>query len=198
MSSLPPSTSLPPFEPPAAPGATAGWRAPPGCPEHVRYTLERAVNAYPAEWLEEPISGEVFDSVNECQERLVAYSLSQGFDIIVTNSATKPAPRATYCCTHHGEETRNWRKLSRTVERDEDGSIVSDRQREHTHVRQTGCKWSCTVSYKSIGKRGSGIKGYILTVKSTSHNGHPLTPNPLVYQRHRERLDEYQKLRADA
>ena len=107
MSSLPPSTSLPPSEPLAAPSATTGWRAPPGCPEHVRYTLERAVNAYLVEWLKEPISGEVFDSIDECQERLVAYSLSQGFDIIITNSANKPAPRATYYYIHHGEETRN-------------------------------------------------------------------------------------------
>ena len=66
---------------------TSRWRAAPGCPEHLRYTLEKAVNAYPPQWLEEPVTGEVFDSLEECQSRLVAYSLSQEFNIVKTHSS---------------------------------------------------------------------------------------------------------------
>ena len=62
------------------------WRAPPGCPEHIRFVLEKAVNTYPSEWLEKPILGEVFSSLEECQNRLIAYSLSQEFDIVISHS----------------------------------------------------------------------------------------------------------------
>ena len=66
-------------------------------------------------------------------------------------------------------------------------------------MHQTDCPWSCRVSYKNAGKRGSGERAYILTVKSLSHNDtHSLAPNPLTYKRHRDRLEEYQKLVASA
>jgi hypothetical protein len=94
------------------------WRAHPQCPGHIRLTLERAVNTFPPEWLEPHTDDEMFDSVDACLKRLVAYSLSQGFDVVISNSSRRP-PRATFCCTHHGEETRNTRKLESTVERDE-------------------------------------------------------------------------------
>ena len=84
-----------------------GWRAPPECPEHVRYIVEKAVNAYPPEWLKTPATGEVFRSIEECQNRLVAFSLSQGFNVVKTNSSTKPVPSANFACIHHGKETRN-------------------------------------------------------------------------------------------
>src|SRR5260370_38654014 len=102
----------------------SSWRASPGCPEHVRFVLEKAVNALPPEWLTEPVDGEVFTSIEECQQRLNAFSLSQGFDIVKTHSAMKPQPKAYFACIHHGKETRNWRKLPHEVEKDREGKIV--------------------------------------------------------------------------
>ena len=174
------------------------WRAPPGCPEALRFIVEKAVNRYPAEYLDSPVTGEVFSSIDDCQTRLIAYSLSQGFDIVKTHSATKPTPGCTFACVFHGEETRNWRQLKKMVERNKEGDITSNRQRNLTSVRQTGCQWCCKVSYKSIGKRGSGKKGYILTVKCLDHHGHELVDNPLIFQRHKERLEEYQALKTQA
>ena len=43
-------------------------------------------------------------------------------------------------CPKHGESTRNWRKLESHVERDEDGTITTVRQREETLVSQTACE----------------------------------------------------------
>src|ERR1700739_3462788 len=101
-----------------APLSSSDWRAPPGCPEHIRYTVEKVVNSYPSAWRDEPATGEVFSSIKECQERLVAFSLSQGFDVVIFRS-TQNSPRITFSCIHHGRKTRNIRKLPPIVERDE-------------------------------------------------------------------------------
>src|ERR1700712_5380565 len=94
------------------------WRAHPECPETLRYLVEKTVNEYPPEWIEEPSTGEVFASIEGCQKRLIAYSFSQGFDIVTTNSI-KARGTATYSCIHWGEESRNTRKLPRNIERNE-------------------------------------------------------------------------------
>jgi hypothetical protein len=55
------------------------------------------------------------------------------------------------------------------VERNEKGKITSVRQRD-TSVGQLACEWLVRCSYKDIGKRGSGIKGFILTVIGLDHS----------------------------
>jgi len=56
------------------------WYARPGCPKHRRPALECAVNALPVEWLDAPVSGEVFESIIECERRLRSHTLAEGFD----------------------------------------------------------------------------------------------------------------------
>ena len=174
-----------------------GWRAPPQCPEAARLILEKAVNRYPVEYLDEPITGEVFSSIDDCETRLIAYSLVQGFDIVRAHS-DKARGVVVFECVFHGAETRNWRQLEKTVERNDKGEITTDRQRNLTAVRQTGCKWSCRVSYKSVGKRGSGQKGYVLSVKCLDHHGHEMAINPFIFPGHKERLEEFQALKTQA
>ena len=175
------------------------WSVHLDCPEHLRDILEKVVNEYSPEWLQQPATGEVFSSMDEAHSRLVAFSLSQGFNVVCPHSTQKPQPVSTFSYFHHGTETKNWRKLPERVEKDEKGNVVGKRKLDFTVVRQTGCPWSYRVSYKNISKRGSGERGYILTVKDLSHgNTHRLASNPFVYQRHRERLTEYQALRAQA
>jgi len=78
---------------------------------------------------------------------------------------------------------RNTRKLEEHVVIDqESGLITSHRKREATSVRRGGCEWCCKVSYKSVGRRGSGEKGWVLTIKSLEHS-HPLSSNPLEFPR---------------
>src|ERR1700744_5733856 len=113
------------------------WRAHPDVPDRVRYNLEKVVNAFPPKWLREPVTGEIFQSIEECERRLVAFSLSHGFDVVTGNSAKKPFPRRTLVCSHHGAETRNSRKLPDEVERNEEGVIIGERKRELTSVRGT-------------------------------------------------------------
>ena len=54
----------------------SAWRAHLDCPEHLRYIIEKTINAFLPEWLDEPATGEVFISIDECKRRLIAYSLT--------------------------------------------------------------------------------------------------------------------------
>ena len=51
--------------------------------------------------------------------------------------------RKIYQCIHHGEATKNNRKLSDRVERDPDNPkvIISSRKRDDTQANALGCKW---------------------------------------------------------
>jgi hypothetical protein len=111
-------------------GCPPNWRAHPGCPDHLRFVVEKAVNAMPAAFVIEPASGEVFKSLTDCETRLAGFAFAHGFDVVTTHSSLKPPHvSATFQCIHHGAKTRNWRHLSDVVERDSEGIIVSDRQR---------------------------------------------------------------------
>src|SRR5438045_5648562 len=156
---------------------TPVWRAKPRCPKHLVAVLERAVNALPPAWLLQPTTGEVFDSIEHCRRRLQGYALVEGFEVVQTGGGTKKVPGTRFECSKHGESTRNWRKLENHVEYDTEDTISTVRQREYTLVSQTSCKWLARVSWKDIGKRGSGKKGFVLTVICLDHHGHVLTDN---------------------
>ena len=84
----------------------SGWRAPSQCPEASQLILEKAVNRYPIEYLDEPITSEVFSSIDDYKTRLITYSLVQGFDIIRAHS-NKARGVVVFKCVFHGAETRN-------------------------------------------------------------------------------------------
>jgi hypothetical protein len=166
------------------------WRAKPGCAEHHRAAVERIVNLLPPAWLLEPQSGEIFNSLEHCDRRLRGYSLAEGFDIVRKGGGSKSNPSWRFFCIHHGSKTQNTRKLEDEVERDDKGSINSRRQRENTNVGQLDCKWEGLCSFKDLGKRGSGNKGYILTMKCVFHN-HELADDPFQFSAHLKSSKEY-------
>ena len=118
--------------------------------------------------------------------------MAEGFEVVQTGGGTKQNPAARFKCSKHSEATRNWRKLEPHVERDGEGNIISRRQIENTLVSQTGCQWGVRVSWKDVGKRGSGNKAFVMTVTSLDHKGHPLVDNPLSIPAHLRNLEEYQ------
>ena len=69
--------------------------------------VEKVVNLYSSEKLEEPINSEVYTSMEEAHDRLVAFSLSQGFDVVILTSTQRPQPVTTFSYVHHGHATRN-------------------------------------------------------------------------------------------
>ena len=149
------------------------------------------MNALPSAWLLQPATGEIFDSIEHCRRRLQGYALAEGFDVVQTGGGIKKALAARFECSRHGESTRNWRKLESHVEYDEEGTVITVRQRENILVSQTGCKWSARVSWKDIGKRGLGVKRFVLTVICLDHHGYPLIDNPLSILIYLYLLNEY-------
>ena len=144
------------------------------------------------QWLLQPQSGEVFHSLDYYNCRLRGYSLAQGFDIIRKGGGSKSNPSWGFFCIHHGRKTQNTRRLEDKVERDNEGIITSRRQRENTNIGQLDCNWEGLCSFKDLGKRGSGSKGYILTVKCDGHN-HELDNNLFQFPAHLKNSGEYIK-----
>jgi hypothetical protein len=96
---------------------------------------------------------------------------------------TKATPSYRFRCFYHGVTTQNNRDLEDRVKVDEEGRITSRRQRDAINVRQLNCLWAYLCSFKSVGKRGSGIKAFILTVQNNAHSytftGDPLSVFPM-------------------
>jgi hypothetical protein len=61
--------------------ATVPWTAHPHCPAHLRGEVEARVQDFPPA-LKEPVSGEVFDNLELCRERLQGFAFTEGFAIV--------------------------------------------------------------------------------------------------------------------
>jgi hypothetical protein len=117
------------------------WQAKPGCPAHLRDVVERFVNTRDPAWRVPPASkGEVFESFEQCQERLNVWAMIEGFAVVVRGRGDPKNPCKRFLCIHHDDKTRNYWKLEEEVEKDSDGYIISVRQRDATHIKQKGCK----------------------------------------------------------
>jgi MULE transposase domain len=169
------------------------WHAKPGCPEHHRAAVERMVNALPPSYLLPPSSGEVFATIDDCTSRLRGYALAEGFDVVKHGGGTRKIPGSRYRCLFHGSNTQNHRKLEDHVEKDPEGRITSKRQRDATSVRQLQCTWSAICSFKIIGKRSVGERGFVLTVQCDTHEGHQLVDDPFVFPAHLKSSEEFQE-----
>jgi hypothetical protein len=68
------------------------FHAKPGCPRHLVDVYDRAVNALPSSYLLPPVTGEVFTSIEACEQRLRGFALAEGFDIAHTGGCNKRVP----------------------------------------------------------------------------------------------------------
>jgi hypothetical protein len=116
---------------------------------------------------------------------------SSRFDIVRKGGGSKKNPSWRFRCVFYGERARNDRDLETRVERDAEGTIISRHQRENTTVRQLGCKWEGHCSFKDVGRRGTGVKGYVLTMNCDTHKGHELADDPFQFPGHLKSLDEF-------
>jgi hypothetical protein len=164
------------------------WQAHSLCPPEARNRLETIVQALPEAYLSPPQAGEEFESAESCIRRLQGYALSKGFAVVkVSGSADLKRVRIQYRCVHHGNETKNNRRLERHIQYDSEGKPISKRQRESTHTQQKNCLWGAYLSLRNI-KRGSARKALILDITGAEYS-HPIAINPLQYKQHL-RLDE--------
>ena len=68
------------------------FHAKPGCPSHLVDVYEKAVNALPSSYLLLFIIGEIFTSIEACEQRLRGFALAEGFDIAHTGGGNKECP----------------------------------------------------------------------------------------------------------
>jgi hypothetical protein len=110
------------------------WHAKPGCPAHHHAAVERIVNAMPSSYLLAPYTGEIFPSLEDCNQRLRGYAFAEGFNIIRKGEGLKAIPSYRFKYIFHSSTTQSNRKLEDLIERDSEGRISSQRQREATNV----------------------------------------------------------------
>jgi hypothetical protein len=171
-------------------GDSVSWCPHPDLAEGIRDRLIDAVGRVPRKWLLPPKNGEVFDTYQEGQQRVLSYSLAAGFQSV--GGQGSHALRKNIWCIHHGEKTRNGRGLSHKVMKDKTGDIISSRKREDTHTWAKACKWRMfLVPVPDIDNDGNEISRWLLrygrsqdghlTFDSHSHN---FNVNPLIFLRH--------------
>jgi hypothetical protein len=148
--------------------------------------------AMPPAWRLAPQTGEVFDSLQLFEDRVRPWSFCDGFEVVRGGGGSKKWPGLRLQRKHHGEETQNTRKLEDNVVKDSKGKITSDRQRDNTIVDQLSCEWAVRCTYKSVGKRGSDEKGWVLSINWDSHS-HSLRADPLTYISHRQSTTEFRE-----
>jgi hypothetical protein len=87
--------------------------------------VEDTVQSFDDVWLLPLEEGELFEPGKACSARLRDFALSRGFAVVTTSSM---ATRYLFGCIHRGEETKNWRRLEKHVEKDpETRKAVSNR-----------------------------------------------------------------------
>jgi hypothetical protein len=112
---------------------------------------------------------------------------------VVTLSSGKKKARAQFGCIHHAEETKNWRKLEKRVDKDPaTRDVVSNRKRSNHSVNAKGCPWATYWSVRSAGKRGSGVVAGQLGITMDAHN-HILAPNPFIYKVYTKATPQYRQ-----
>ena len=84
------------------------WQAKPSCPAHLRDVIERFVNAQDPAWRLPPApKGEVFESFEQCQQRLNVWAIVEGFAVVVRGRGDPKNPCMRFLCIHHNNKTRN-------------------------------------------------------------------------------------------
>lgn len=177
---------------------SASWCPHPDLEPGIRSRLISAVGCMPRAWLLPPQDGEVFDTVEEGEARLLGHSLAAGYQTVRGQGSKKG--RKNIWCIHHGAATRNDRKLSHHVEKDGAGTIISTRKREDTQTWAKDCKWRGFLTpFTEIDADGAEVnrfawrygKSQVDEGRPTDSHQHVQHENPLIFPRHRAMQAEF-------
>ena len=128
-------------------------------PTHVKPAWLRAVGALPPAWLNAPATGEVFKGKDDCMRRLQGWALFEGFAVVQGRVWKNQTPRWQFLCKQHGTKTANKRGLEARKGKDEEGNVVTDRQRDTMIKAKKDCHFEYCLSYKPV-SQGSPEKQY--------------------------------------
>ena len=144
-----------------------------------------------------PGSQEKFESEVDCLQRLNAWGFATGCAFVTLRSRPKDiTPSWQFACVFHDEATANKWKLEGRVEKDDEGNVVSKRQRD-TVNRRLGCPVRYGLSFRQL-RRGQGERAYIGRWIEEGHLGHPEIVNPFSLPPIRANLPMLQHSKANA
>ena len=96
-----------------------------------------------------PANREVFNSPDNCYQRLWDWGFSAGCFFVRGRYRKGLAESREYLCSYHGTELKNKHGLtSRVVQKDKEGKVLSDRQR-NTITRKAGCLMTYYLSFRT-------------------------------------------------
>jgi hypothetical protein len=177
---------------------SASWCPHPDLEPGIRDRLVIAVGRLSRSWLMPPEDGEVFNTMEEGEARLLGHSLAAGYQT-VRGQGSKGGRRNIWC-VHHGEATRNDRDLSHHVERNDMSKIISTRKREDTRTWAKDCKWRGFLTpLTKLGSDSAEINQFVWRYGRSQGNGgqptnmhsHVQFENPLLFPRHRAMQAEF-------
>jgi hypothetical protein len=121
-------------------------------PEHTKRAWLRAIRALPPTWLVAPATGEVFQDKEDCYQRLQGWALFEGFAVVQGRVWKDGTPRWEFKCKLHGTKTLNTRGLESRKLKDEEGKVVTDRQRNTMVKAKKDCGFKYLLSHKAVSK----------------------------------------------
>jgi MULE transposase domain len=138
-----------------------------------------------------PRDGEVFDTIEAGEIRLLGHSLAAGYQTV--RGQGSKGGRQNIWCIHHGLKTRNDRDLSLRVEKDAAGKIISTRRRDDTRAWAKDCKWRGFLTpFTEIDNDGAKINRFVWRYGRsqadslpTDQHTHAFNENPLIYPKHK-------------
>jgi hypothetical protein len=115
--------------------------------------------------------------------------LFQGFAVVQGRVWKDGTPRWQFHCKAHGTKTKNKRNLEARKRKDEEGKVISDRQRDTIIKAKRDCGFKYLLSHKPVSK-GHDDKKYIRTLKCLNHT-YLLYLNLFSFKVHEKSTVEY-------
>jgi hypothetical protein len=143
-------------------------------PKHAKPAWLHAIRALPPAWLVAPATGEIFKSKEDCYQRLQGWALFEGFAVVQGRVWKDGTLRWEFKCKLHSSETQNHRGLELRKLKNEEGKVITDRQRNTMVKAKKDCGFNYLLSYKMVRKGPDEEKKYIGTLKCLTHT-HELT-----------------------
>ena len=158
-------------------------------PEHAKSAWLRAVRTLSPAWLHPPVTGERFEDRDHCLKRLNGYGLYEGFAVVSGRVWKEKTLRWQFLCKMHGRATANKRGLETHKAKDEEGNLVTARQRNTMIKVKKDCRFEYIFSYKAVSK-GNSKKEYIKTLKCLEYI-YLIYINPFSFKIHEIGTVEY-------
>jgi hypothetical protein len=133
-------------------------------PEYAKPAWLKTIRALPPTWLLPPTTGERFKGRNHYLKRLNRYRLLKGFAVVSGRVWKELTPRWQFLYKIYSKATANKRELEARKAKDEEDSLVINRQRNTMIKAKLDYRFKYILFYKLI-NYNSKEKEYIRTLR---------------------------------